>query len=139
MTADCVFCRIVAGSQPASIVLEEERVVAFMDHAPVTDGHLLVVPRRHAAGLADLDPDDGRAMFDAGRRLAAALRASSLLCQGINLFLADGRVAFQEVFHVHLHVLPRTRGDGFGLRIERRARPARSTLDAHAAAVRDGL
>ena len=69
------------------------------------------------AYLADLDPEDGAAVFETGRRAAAALRASSLRCEGVNLFLADGEAAGQEVFHVHLHVLPRYEGDGFGLRM----------------------
>ena len=77
-----------------------------------------MVPKRHASDLAALDPDDGARMFGVAQRLAAALRASSLEPEGVNLFLADGEVAGQEVFHAHLHVLPRRTGDGFGVRAD---------------------
>ena len=111
----CVFCEIAAGRGPASVVYSDERVIAFLDIRPVTAGHLLVVPRAHAAGLSDLVPADGAAMFSTAQRLAAALRVAGVPCEGINLFLADGEAAGQEVPHVHLHVLPRARGDGFRL------------------------
>ena len=135
----CVFCDIVAGHAPASILFQDERTIAFLDHRPVTPGHMLVVPRRHAAFLADLDPEDGAQLFRVGLRGAAALRASSLRCEGVNFHLADGEVAGQEVFHVHLHVLPRFTGDGFGLRFppDYRIRE-RAELDEMAAAVREG-
>jgi histidine triad (HIT) family protein len=135
----CVFCDIVAGHAPASILFQDERTITFLDHRPVTPGHMLVVPRRHAAFLADLDPEDGAQLFRVGQRGAAALRASSLRCEGVNFHLADGEVAGQEVFHVHLHVLPRFTGDGFGLRFppDYRIRE-RAELDEAAAAVREG-
>jgi histidine triad (HIT) family protein len=138
--SDCLFCGIVAGDVEASRVYEDDRVVAFMDIRPVTRGHTLVVARAHAAYLAELDPDDGAAVFRAGLRVAAALRASGIRCEGVNLWLADGEAAGQEVFHVHLHVLPRYGGDGFGLRFPPdyviRDRPE---LDAAAAEIRSAL
>jgi histidine triad (HIT) family protein len=134
----CVFCEIVAGRAPASVVYSDERVIAFMDIARMTTGHLLVIPRAHAAMLADLDPELGRQMFSAAHRLALAVRASGVPCEGVNLFLADGEAAYQEVFHVHLHVLPRTRGDGFQIRAKR-TRPRRDELDAVAARIRHAL
>lgn len=112
----CIFCDISSQRAPASVVIEEERCVAFLDIRPVNPGHTLVIPRRHAASLAELDPLDGAAMFQTARRLALALRASGLRCEGINFYLADGEAAGQEVFHVHLHVIPRYAGDGFRLR-----------------------
>ena len=135
----CVFCDIVAGHAPASMLFDDERTITFLDHHPVTPGHMLVVPRRHAAFLADLDPEDGAQLFRVGMRGAAALRTSSLRCEGVNFHLADGEVAGQEVFHVHLHVLPRFTGDGFGLRFppDYRIRE-RAELDEVAAAVREG-
>lgn len=138
MSPDCVFCRIVANAAPASVVHSDDTVVAFLDISPITPGHLLVVPRRHASDLAELPPDDGAALFRAGQRLAAALRRSSVRTEGINFFLADGVAAGQEVFHVHLHVLPRFAGDGFGLKY-RAGSPARRELDATAAEIRTGL
>jgi histidine triad (HIT) family protein len=134
---DCLFCRLVRGLEEVSFVHEDERTVAFMDIEPVVRGHLLIVPRGHAAYLADLDPDDGARLFHVGRLAAAALRGSSLRCEGVNFFLADGEAAGQEVFHVHLHVIPRFAGDGFGLRLppDYSIRP-RAELDEAAAALR---
>lgn len=112
----CVFCDIVAGTVPASIVYRDDRCIAFMDIKPVTAGHLLVIPLVHAECLADLDPVLGEHLFRVAQRLAAGVRRSGLKADGINFFLADGEAAGQEVFHVHLHVFPRFEGDGFGLR-----------------------
>ena len=112
----CIFCAILAGSRPGSFVYRDELVSAFMDIHPVNPGHLLVVPNRHAANLAELDPADGARLFQVAQRLAAALRVSGLPCQGVNLHVSDGVAAGQEVFHVHLHVIPRLSGDGAGLR-----------------------
>lgn len=112
----CVFCRILAGELPGTFVYRDARCAAFMDIKPVTPGHLLVVPLTHAAHLADLESAAAAHLMEVGHLLAAALRGSGLRCEGVNFFLADGEAAGQEVFHVHLHVLPRFRGDGFGLR-----------------------
>jgi len=137
-STECIFCAIAAGSAEASIVYADERAVAFMDIRPVTQGHLLVVPRRHAIGLADLDPEDGAQVFRVAQRMAAAIRRSDLPCEGINLFLADGQLAGQEIFHVHLHVLPRNPGDGFRVRMDWRF-PPRAELEDNAARIRAGL
>jgi diadenosine tetraphosphate (Ap4A) HIT family hydrolase len=110
-TPDCIFCAIVAGRADASVVHEDETAVAFLDIHPITPGHALVVPRRHAASLAELDAGDGGHLFQVAMRVAAALRASPLRVEGMNLFLSDGHAAGQDVFHVHLHVLPRFTGD----------------------------
>jgi histidine triad (HIT) family protein len=137
----CVFCDIIAGRSPASIVYRDEDCIAFMDTCPVNAGHLLVIPLKHATYLADLEPRVGGALLVAGQKLAAAVRGSGLKAEGINLFLADGEAAGQEVFHVHLHVLPRFRGDGFGHRFQPHygQRPARRQLDADATAIRTSL
>jgi histidine triad (HIT) family protein len=135
-TAGCVFCAIGAGDVAASIVAEDAQAFVLMDIAPITPGHALVVPRRHAAGLADLDEAAGRDVFALGMRTASALRASGLRCEGVNLFLADGEAAGQEVFHVHLHVIPRFRGDGVRLSASR-SRPKRAELDDAAARIRE--
>jgi histidine triad (HIT) family protein len=133
-----VFCEILAGREEASVVYEDEHVIAFMDVEPATDGHVLVVPRAHAAALEDLDEELGARVFRVGHRLARALRRSTLPCAGVNMFLADGEAAFQEVFHVHLHVFPRTAGDGFTVDARWRRRD-RAELDAAAAQVRRGM
>ena len=129
-----IFADIVAGRAPSSKVYEDADVLAFMDIRPMTPGHLLVIPKVAARSLAELDPAVGGKLFQVGQRLAAALRVSEVACDGVNLFLADGEVAGQEVFHVHLHVIPRTRGDGFGLRY-RATGPVRADLDYLAASI----
>lgn len=134
--ADCIFCAIVAGSAPASIVYDDADLLAFMDIRPVTPGHLLIIPKRHAPYLADLDEATGGRMFTVAMQLAQALRASGLRCEGINLFLADGEAAFQEVFHTHLHVFPRFAGDTFRIDADWSIKPSRAELDDVAAQVR---
>ena len=131
----CVFCEIAAGRAPASIAFADDVAVCLMDLRPVNPGHLLVVPRGHAASLAELDEPTGAHLFTLGMRMARALRGSGLRCEGVNLFLADGEVAGQEVFHVHLHVLPRFAGDPFRVELGRAEPPAREQLDEAAAAV----
>ncbi|MFD1827923.1 HIT family protein [Mumia zhuanghuii] len=144
MTADdgtndhCVFCAIVDGDAEASVVHEDEQAVVFMDLNPVTPGHLLVVPRRHAAGLEDLDEETSTHVWRLAHRLARALRRSGLRCDGINVFMADGEVAFQEVFHFHLHVIARHAGDGFTINADWKER-SRSLLDTDASAIRNAL
>jgi diadenosine tetraphosphate (Ap4A) HIT family hydrolase len=116
MSERCIFCEILAGRAPASFVYRDDLCAAFMDIHPVNPGHVLVIPIQHAARLAELDMPAGMQMFQVGQRLAAALRASGLRCEGVNFFLADGTAAGQEVHHVHLHVFPRWHGDGHHLR-----------------------
>ena len=138
---NCIFCDILAGEEPVSIVYQDDTCTAFMDLNPVNRGHTLVVPNRHATYLADLDTETAGAMMQVALKVAAAIRASDIRSEGVNLFLADGEAAGQEVFHVHLHVLPRFEGDGFGLkhRPDYPKEAARSELDAVAAALRDAL
>ena len=134
----CIFCDIAAGKAPASIVYSDDDVLAFMDIQPVNPGHLLVVPRRHATYLADLEAGTEERIFEVGLKLAQAVRQAGVRCEGVNLFLADGAAAGQEVFHVHLHVIPRFRGDGFGFRFPPGYRdlPGREALDQVASSVR---
>ncbi len=113
--SSCIFCAIVAGQAPASVVYRDDLCTAFLDIQPVNLGHLLVVPNDHATYLTDLPPETGGRLFQVAQQLASGLRRSGIRCEGVNLFLADGEAAMQEVFHVHLHVFPRFAGDGFGL------------------------
>jgi histidine triad (HIT) family protein len=140
-TEEWGFCRIVAGEAEASFVYRDERVAAFMDTTPVNPGHLLVVPVHHAVCLSDLAPADGARVFEVAQRLVAAIPRSGLKCEGVNLFLADGEQAGQEVWHVHLHVIPSFRGDGFSLKLPPGYghHPERSELDRIARAVRAGV
>ncbi|MBN1401369.1 MAG: HIT family protein [Anaerolineae bacterium] len=137
----CTFCRIVAGELEASVVYRDEHCWAFMDIQPVNSGHALVIPTAHVTRLADLDPENGAQLFRVSQRIAAALLRGAVRCEGVNLFLADGEVAGQDVSHVHLHVIPRFAGDGFGLRLPQHYGlvPPREELDRVARAIRGRL
>ena len=137
----CVFCELVAGKQPISIIDETEDVLAFMDIQPVNPGHVLIIPKRHAAYLGDVEPVLGGRIFAMGMRVAAALRTCGVRCEGVNLLLADGEAAGQEVFHAHLHVVPRFAGDGFALKFSPSyfVLPPRAELDRIAMGIRSTM
>src|ERR1700747_908285 len=101
---DCIFCKIVAGDLPATIVDEDEHTLAFMDINPATRGHALVVPRAHAADLLEIAPDQRRPLSLAAQRLAARAK-ERLGAAGVNLLNSCGAVAWQTVFHFHVHVI----------------------------------
>jgi histidine triad (HIT) family protein len=134
----CIFCKLLSGELDASFVYRDGICSAFMDIQPVNAGHVLVIPNRHAAYLADLEAEEGAQMFRVAQRLSAAIRKSGVPCEGVNFFLADGEAAMQEIFHVHLHVFPRYAGDGFGLKFAPRyyQKPARSELNRVAESIR---
>lgn len=114
---------------------EDELVLGLMTISPVNDGHALIIPKQHVAYLADLDEAVGQRVFTITQRTAAAIRASGLRCEGINLFLADGEAAFQEVFHLHMHVFPRFSGDSFRVDADWSYQPPRQFLDEAAVAI----
>ena len=107
--SDCVFCDIAAGRVPAQVVLADERAVAFLDARPVFKGHVLVVPRAHAVTLADLPAAAVGPFFLRVQRISAVM-PSALDCQGS--FVAENNVVSQSVAHLHVHIVPRTKGDG---------------------------
>jgi histidine triad (HIT) family protein len=107
---NCIFCKIVAGELPATVVVEDELTVAFMDINPATRGHTLVVPRRHARDLLSIDPDDLCATAVAAQRLAGRM-SERLGAAGVNVLNSCGAAAWQTVFHFHLHVIPRYADD----------------------------
>src|ERR1044072_1737000 len=90
---DCIFCKLLSGELEVSVIHEDELCVAFMDVQPINAGHALVVPRKHAPYLADLEAEDGAQMFRVVQRVAAALRECGVKCEGVNIFLADGEAA----------------------------------------------
>lgn len=108
--AACIFCKIVARALPATIVDEDERTLAFMDIAPATRGHALVVPRVHSDDLLDVGAEDLQAVALASQRLAARMR-ERLGADGVNLLNSCGAAAWQTVFHFHVHVIPRYDSD----------------------------
>lgn len=144
----CVFCLIRDGKAPHSLVHSDDLVLAFMDLSPVTPGHVLVVPREHVVGLGEIGDELGGRLWSMARRVGEALRRNALntgdrragssrpmRCEGINLFLADGEAAGQEVFHAHLHVFPRYEGDSFSVHALRQE-AERTELDGHATRLR---
>ncbi len=134
--AECVFCRIIEGKVPASVVYRDDMVAAFMDIRPVNTGHVLVIPLKHFTELSDMDEETGLRLFQVTMRVQKAVRASGVRCEGINLFLADGEAAFQEVFHVHMHIFPRFKGDDFKIDADWSKQPPRAELDEVAAKIR---
>jgi histidine triad (HIT) family protein len=106
----CLFCKIVAGEIPATVVREDERTIAFMDINPATRGHVLVVPRTHAPDLWAVDPADLAACAAAAQDLARRAR-DRLGAEGVNLLNSCGEAAWQTVLHFHVHVIPRYADD----------------------------
>jgi histidine triad (HIT) family protein len=137
VSTDCIFCAIVRREAPASITHEDDSVVAFMDIQPITHGHMLVVPREHAVLMQDVNDTVAMRAFKVARRLASLVR-NTLGASGVNLFVADGEVAFQDVPHFHVHVIPRYPGDGFSLTFPKsyETPPGRAELEAVATAIR---
>jgi histidine triad (HIT) family protein len=134
----CVFCDILRGDSPATFVHQDDTVVAFMDIQPITHGHMLVVPREHAILMSDLNETAAMRTFRVARHLSEVVR-HTLGAGGVNLFVADGEVAFQDVPHFHVHVIPRYPNDGFGLTFPRNYTEPRSRaeLETIASAIRN--
>ncbi len=126
---DCLFCQIVAGEIPATVVAEDERAVAFMDISPATRGHALVIPRAHARDVHDIDAEDLKAVAALAQTVAGRA-IEQLGAAGVNLLNSSGAAAWQTVFHFHLHVIPRYAGDPLRLPWV----PAKGELDDVAAA-----
>lgn len=136
----CAFCAILAGRLPASVVHEDDQVVAFMDLRQAVPGHVLVIPRRHVETLFELDEDTAARLMRVAVRIARAADRA-LAPDGLNLWQSNRDAGGQEVPHVHLHVQPRRVDDGL-LRIYRQGVPApadRAMLDALAARLRAAL
>ncbi len=112
---DCIFCKIVAREIPASVLWETESGLVFLDVNPLSDGHMLFVPRDHYERLSEIPPALAAKMAEAIPRLGRALLAATK-AQAYNLLLNEGAVAGQIVPHVHYHLIPRKSGDGLGYR-----------------------
>ncbi|MCY2928126.1 MAG: HIT family protein [Planctomycetota bacterium] len=110
---DCIFCRIARGEIPAMKVLDDDACLAFLDIAPLAEGHVLLIPKAHAQTLDQLSADQAAAML---RHLPALVKAvqAATGCAGVNVLQNNGKAAHQEVPHVHFHVIPRNPGDAFG-------------------------
>jgi histidine triad (HIT) family protein len=129
---DCLFCNIAKGVVPASVVYSDEEVMAFLDAQPVNPGHVLIIPRTHARELSELDPEVGGQMFEVAMIVAEGLKRSGVKCEGVDLFLGDKWGVSRLFPHVHLHVIPRFKGDGFEQKYgpSYGMKPERKELDA---------
>lgn len=137
MKADCVFCRIVAKQIPASVVLEDDATLAFMDLGQVNPGHVLVACKAHAENVYGLDEAQAAAVFRTAARVARAIR-DAFNPPGLSIYQANGKPAGQTVFHFHLHVLPRHEDDGMQL-VWPVKNPPRERLEAYCAQIRARL
>ncbi len=107
----CLFCQIVRGERSAYTLFEGEKAVAFLDICPCTTGHTLVIPRRHYSALGEMPLEEVGALFQAAALVAEKVQ-QAVGAQGFNLGVNNGRAAGQEIFHVHIHVIPRYVNDG---------------------------
>lgn len=136
MTQDCIFCRIVAGTAPESLVAETPGALVFMDINQPTPGHVLVIPRRHVQDIYTLDEATAAAVFQLTVRVAQAVKIA-LRPDGINLYQSNERAAGQDVFHFHMHVVARYAGDRDRVRVFMQPNlPPRAELDRLAAEIR---
>lgn len=138
---NCPFCNILTGELPGTIVYQDEICTALMDIQPFNPGHLLVIPNEHIPNFNDLPLDTGKHIFGIAQELTQALRGSGIRCEGINLFIADGKAAMQEVFHFHLHLIPRFEGDGFEFKFSPRYAelPTREELEKNSFHIQQAL
>jgi histidine triad (HIT) family protein len=139
MSEECVFCEIVEGASPASVVYRDDLTMAFMNRNQFHAGHVLVIPREHLADVREVDAATGAALMAGVSRVARAVSAA-FPCEGISVWHAIGPAAFQDVPHLHFHVLPRKTGDGLlNVYPSAPATPERAALDRYAAHIRQHL
>ncbi|MBI4791035.1 MAG: HIT family protein [Chloroflexi bacterium] len=140
---NCIFCAIAAKRAPAAFVYESTDALGFLDIHPITEGHLLIVPRKHCRNLFDIDDASGKSVMHAARVVARGMRAA-FNADGMNLFQSSERAGGQDVFHFHFHLLPRFFGDGLMardghdrmMRWRARGNPTQADLDAIAEKIR---
>lgn len=135
--AECIFCKLVAKQIPASIVVEDQATLAFMDLGQVNPGHVLVASKAHVESIYELDEPQAAAVFRTAARVARAVRAA-FDPPGLSIYQANGKPAGQTVFHFHLHVLPRWEDDGMTLAWPVK-NPPRETLEGYAQKIRERL
>ena len=114
----CIFCKIVNKEAFAAVLYEDDDIVAFMDIKPINEGHTLIIPKKHAVFVEELDNKLYLKLFPIARKIAKRIKEEIPETTAINYFIADGEDAGQEIFHVHLHVIPRKPNDGFGFTFE---------------------
>lgn len=132
----CTFCDLIRGAAEVSVCYEDADAIAFMDIQPVNAGHVLVVPRQHYESLLDVPQELGAHLFNVTMRLANAVRRVTG-SEGMNLVVNSGVAAGQDVFHYHVHIIPRRKGDGFDIELPFAGSemPDRTLLDMTAARI----
>lgn len=115
---ECIFCKIVRNEIPSKKVYEDDGNVAFLDINPASPGHVLVVPKKHFAGMHDIADTDMQRLAVAVKKVNDTVK-EKLGCEGTNIMLNNGRIAGQIVEHVHFHIIPRYPGDGIELHFPR--------------------
>lgn len=137
----CIFCEILAGNLPVSMIYEDDKVAVFPPLEPVNPGHILIIPKKHAPYLKDLDEQTAMYIMKIAKKMTATVRKSKFKCEAVNIFIADGQAADQEVFHFHLHVIPRYKEDGFGLKYGKNnfIKMSREEIDAVAEEIKKHL
>ena len=135
--SNCIFCRIVAKEIPAAIVYEDEHTLAFMDAGQVNPGHVLVAAKSHAENIYELSDAQAAALLRAAAHVARAIR-DAYQPQGLSVYQANGKAAWQSVFHYHMHLVPRQENDGMALTWPAK-NPPREKLVEYAAAIRKAL
>lgn len=143
----CVFCKIVSGELPASIIFEDQEFLVIMDAYPLSKGHILIIPKKHEQHLEKLTDNQQSKLFQIGRAMMKSAAKAGFGSGDTNLLLNDGRHANQTVPHIHLHIIPRSKNDFvknlpklvlhltgvFGIQTNR------TTLDAQARRIRECL
>ncbi len=138
---NCIFCKIVRGEMPSSVVFEDEQSLAFMDVFPVTEGHCLLIPKIHYENMFDVDPD---VVAHLAKNLADLTRGvhKATGAQGVINIVANGEGAGQEVPHLHFHAIPRSKGSPFGFKFPpnyRDSMASREVLDEVARKIREAI
>jgi diadenosine tetraphosphate (Ap4A) HIT family hydrolase len=136
-----IFAKILRGEIPSHKVFEDDLCLAILDIFPINPGHVLVIPKAEAVTLPELDAQVAGHLLSVASRLSQAVRSASPRCEGVNFWISDGAAAGQEVPHVHLHIIPRFTGDGFGFKVGPNNRRAQQpeALAASAAALKAAL
>ena len=113
---NCIFCKILAGEIPSAVVYEDDDFKAILDVNPAVRGHVIILPKNHAANIFELPDEDASKVMVVAKKIAAAVQ-KTYSCDGVNILQNNGKVAGQTVFHLHVHVIPRYEGDTDSIRI----------------------
>ena len=130
---DCIFCKIIAGEIPSATVYEDDDVKAILDVNPAARGHVIVLPKKHAADVYSLPDEDLSKAICVAKKIAIAIK-EAYGCDGVNIIQNNGEAAGQTVFHLHIHVIPRFEGDTVSVKWKQGEMP--SDMDAIAGEIK---